>query len=86
MPFEKGVSGNKHGAPAGRKQKQLAELLSKGLSPSEAVKRFIQHMESCDSESFLPAFREYFDRVYGKAPQAIDMQTSGEVTVVFKEK
>lgn len=73
MPFAKGQSGNPGGGRKGaaKKEKQIRELLMH-LSPKaiKAIERILD-TPGHDSEQF--AIKEVLDRVWGKAPQAVQV-------------
>ncbi len=88
MPFEKGKITNKSGPKPGqqRKHKQLAELLMEEMSPREAVKKFVQNMREAPPDEYNYSFREYCDRAFGKAAQAVEVDHGGEIRVVIVDK
>lgn len=68
MVFQPGNNANPGGKPKG-KEKQLRELLLPGLQ--EAVNVLLKALKKPDEQ--LKAAREILDRVYGKAPQSIEV-------------
>ena len=86
MVFKPGASGNPLGRTKeqAKKAKHIAEL----LLPLEPIARQIyQDLLQCDDlELRLKAADRVLDRIYGKASQAVDLEASGNITVVIKDK
>jgi hypothetical protein len=60
-----------------RKTRQLSELLMP-LVP-KAIKALSNALKDPDKD--VSAAKEVLDRVYGKAPQAVDLKASGEIII-----
>lgn len=60
-----------------RKTRQLSELLMP-LVP-KAIKALSNALSDPDKD--VSAAKEVLDRVYGKAPQAVDLKASGEILI-----
>ena len=79
MPFKSGKSGNTQGAKVGanKKHKQIRELLMH-LSP-----KAVEVIEECldDPEQRTWAAKEVLDRVYGKAPQSIELGEESQTAI-----
>lgn len=85
MPFKKGQVANPTGMTGdkARKIKQLKDLLLP-LVP-EAVEVVKELLRDPDTASF--AVKEIFDRVYGKAPQSVELsgKDGAPLTAVIKD-
>jgi len=85
MPFKKGQSGNPKGqsSAAQNKRRIAAEMLADLLPRAKEVYR--EMLQEDENKGF--AAKEIFDRVCGKAPQAIDLggEDGGPITLVIKD-
>ncbi len=85
MPFKKGQSGNPKGqAPnAANKRRIAADMLAELLPRAKEVYREMLYED--ENKGF--AAKEIFDRVCGKAPQALDIggEDGGPITLVIKD-
>lgn len=79
------MTGGKPGNPGGRpkgKEKLLREILLPHVD--KATSALIAALS--DPKQSLAAAKEIYDRVYGKAPQAVEMSGDIEITVTLVKK
>lgn len=71
------IIGGRPGPKPGRKTKMLSELLMPLLPKAiQAIKDSLD-----DPDTRMMGAKEIFDRIYGKAPQAVDLKASGEIII-----
>lgn len=78
-PFPKGTTGNAGGRP-----KVVKEALEKFRNPEDLEKLRLRLIEIAVSDNLIAAnvaIKEYHDRAYGKAPQAITGEDGGALKV-----
>lgn len=77
MPFVKGQSGN----PSGRHRaiKAALEAFRRTDDLERLRKRLMELAEGDDGKVAVSAIREYHDRAFGKAPQAITGEDGGPI-------
>lgn len=71
------IIGGRPGPKPGRKTKMLSELLMPLLPKAiQAIKDSLD-----DPDTRMMGAKEIFDRIYGKAPQSVDLKASGEIII-----
>ena len=81
MAFEKGKSGNPCGRPKGTGLKDLAEELRKQGAIDRAIKVMTDGLEQ--GRTKFEAAKWILEKVYGKAPQAVEM--SGQLNLTWAD-
>lgn len=78
MPFKKGASGNPSGRP--KRAEIVSELARKHTA--EALQTIVHLMQNADDErTRLAAATALLDRGYGKPPQAVDLESKGDIHI-----
>lgn len=81
MPWKKGVSGNPKGKPKGAGNK--ARILAEKFLPhvAAAVRATVKNLEDPDSAVVQRAAKEVLDRVFGTAPQQVEIKGDNEAPI-----
>jgi len=93
MPFEPGKSGNPNGRP--KKSEAMTDILRGELDTLDltddegnelpAKQAIARKLISLAMGGDIPAMKYVYDRIDGRPKESIDLEHSGELTVVFED-
>jgi len=93
MPFVPGKSGNPNGRP--KKTEAMTEILRAELNtldledaegnPIPAKQAIARRLIALAMDGDVPAMKYVYDRIDGRPKESIDLEHSGELTVVFED-